>query len=388
LSYCTGDWILSIDADERLEEGGIEKIHKEIDDIHDSIDVFMMGGECNFYFPRIIKKGVKWMGAIHNYPVIAKRKRSNIIIRYGYSPAHKKDPDRAIRILTKEVKNGSGPREIFYLAREYIYRKEYGTAIYWYDQYLQKALWAPEMAEANLQRARAYLSLGNLRKAQQSALEAVRINSNFKEAVLFLASITGPKNSKRWEEFAKTATNEDVLFIRDMEKDSSYYDKLFQRSSDMSRYENIYTQVGSWAKGKCLDVGCGTAELQHHIKDYHGFDFSRRAVTIANNKQVKVGDAYEEDLRGYDTYILLEVLEHLDDLKILKRLPKGKDVIFSVPSFKDPSHMRVYTEESMRERFKPYLDISEVIRFNWDNKWVKGGKETGKYILLCKARIC
>jgi ABC-type glycerol-3-phosphate transport system substrate-binding protein len=39
-------------------------------------------------------------------------------------------------------------------------------------------------------------------------------NVNFKEAILFLAELSGPKNAKRWKEVAESATNEDVLFIR------------------------------------------------------------------------------------------------------------------------------------------------------------------------------
>ena len=62
---------------------------------------------------------------------------------------------------------------------------------------------------------------------------------------------------------------------------------------------------------------------------------------------------------------------------------KGGNIIFSVPSFNDTAHMRTYTEQSMRERFKG-LNIKEVVRFNWHDKWTQG-KDTENYILLVRA---
>ena len=39
-------------------------------------------------------------------------------------------------------------------------------------------------------------------------------NPNFKEAIEFMAEISWEKEGKRWKEFAKTATNDGVLFLR------------------------------------------------------------------------------------------------------------------------------------------------------------------------------
>jgi glycosyltransferase involved in cell wall biosynthesis len=217
LSYCTGDWILSIDADERLEEGGVDKIREAVKHGRYAINVWMDGGECSFQFPRLLRVDPKvyWKGAIHNYPSVIADYSSDVRISYGYSPAHKKDSNRALRILAKEVKAGKGPREIFYLAREYMYRRDWASAVYYYDMYLQRAVWVPEMAEAALRRGEAYWNLGNLKRAQESVVDAIRLNPQFKEAILFMSRITGPKNSKRWKEFASTANNDGVLFVRD-----------------------------------------------------------------------------------------------------------------------------------------------------------------------------
>ncbi len=120
-----------------------------------------------------------------------------------------------MRILLKVVEeNPSCSREKYYLAREYWYRKDYKTAIYWYYKYTSVSTFAPELADAYLMTARCFKELNNYDEARKFCIQAVQINTNFKEAILLLAELSGPKNKKRWVEFANSATNEDVLFVR------------------------------------------------------------------------------------------------------------------------------------------------------------------------------
>ncbi len=223
LSKATGDWILTIDADERLEGGGIEKCKKGIEiaekNNHRAVNChcIAMGGKGEHYQPRLYKRSpdIFWKGKIHNYLNVVENNKSNIVVYYGYSPAHNNDPNRAMRILLKEVKSHPDCiREKFYLAREYGYRNNFVESINWYMEYLKLANWPPEMAEAWFKLAECYFHLGDLENAKFSCIKAISINANFREPILFLANMCGPKNSKRWLEFAKTASNEDVLFLR------------------------------------------------------------------------------------------------------------------------------------------------------------------------------
>ena len=221
LSKCTGDWILIIDADEYLEPGGLEKLRRIIKrtkydcvffeticeadhtDIHKSIRAFRKSA------------GIFWKGRVHNYLTEVDGELSDIKLYYGCSEAHKLDPDRALRILTKVVEEESEcKRERFYLAREYWYRQDYETAIKLYKNYLTKAVWGPEISEAWLMLAKCHWRLKNWDESRACALEAIAVNTQFKEAFIFMANMSGPKNSKRWLEMASTATNDDVLFIR------------------------------------------------------------------------------------------------------------------------------------------------------------------------------
>lgn len=218
LELCTNEWILIIDADEVLEEGGINKIRgliKEGNAFY--FDTVSKTPPHNIHKSiRLFKKGTtRWVGKIHNYLDTQTQESLPISIYYGYSEAHKKDPNRAMRILSKIVKEEPNCiREKFYLAREYYYIKDYKCAIFYYDYYLEVAKWAPEIADAWIMKAYCYWNLGEIDKAKDCALQAIKINANFKEAFVLMSKISGPKNSAKWIELSTLCTNEDVLFIR------------------------------------------------------------------------------------------------------------------------------------------------------------------------------
>jgi len=220
--YATADWLLVIDADEVL-VGGVDplrsavKKHKEAEafrfktvslknqnEVHESIRMHKN------------KTDIMWHGAIHNYlSVNDGPKMDGAEIHYGYSAAHQNDPDRALRILSKVVReNPKCVREKYYLAREFWYRNDPKMAIYYWEYYLETAYWGPEMADAHMMLARAYLSLGDASKAKSEALQAIALNANFREALRFMAKLSGPGNAKRWNAFADSATNEGILFVR------------------------------------------------------------------------------------------------------------------------------------------------------------------------------
>ena len=159
---------------------------------------------------------------------------------------------------------------------------------------------------------------------------------------------------------------------------------------------NIYKSVKDIINSdSILDIGCGTGELSKHFNSdkYQGFDFSIEAIKIAKkNNQDKVfyvGDVYnKDDYLHADWYVMLEVLEHIDDLKVFDNIPKGQNMIFTVPSFGDIAHLRTYDEEYMKDRYKDLIEIQDIQRFNWDfdnNCWSLDCKESDEYILLIKA---
>jgi predicted TPR repeat methyltransferase len=284
-------------------------------------------------------------------------------------------------------------RETYYLAREYWYRKDYTTAAKWYADYLTRATWAPEIADAWLMSARCLWYMQNGDLARDACLQAIKINANFKEAELFMAEMSGPKNSARWKQIAETADNSDVLFVRtsSKEKDSKFYDKLFAEHRDLSRYHAIYQSISAAAENcRVLDIGCGIALLAGYVPWYAGFDFAEQTIAKARaaGRNVWVGNALEKcNYREADLYVATEVLEHIDrDVDVIHNIPSGKRVIFTVPSFDCEGHVRTYDEAKVINLYARLLDIHRISRFVWRNDaWVQSTHKTEPYILLVEA---
>lgn len=158
---------------------------------------------------------VFWEGAIHNALnfLTDYRVPRPVEVSVRYSPAHNLDPDRALRILRKEMaKHPDSTRLAFYLAREYWYRNDYITAIHWYEYYIAlEPTFTGEWAEACLQLCKCYKKLGKMMEARKWCIEAIHINPDFREAHQEMGRLTG---NEAWDKFAIVATNEHVMFIR------------------------------------------------------------------------------------------------------------------------------------------------------------------------------
>lgn len=228
-THSTADWIISIDCDETLHS--YPKLREAIllaeQRKAKAIDVTMIASDNKqtFLFPRVFKNIPEafWNGNIHNHLSILGEKLGDVRITHGYSPAHKYDPDRAFRILKKEVETRpDAVRERFYLGREYWYRKDYENAVVILGKYVQDSVHLAEKAEAFLIMARAYWAMSMAEDARDALLQAIKINANFREALVFMAVIAGKgtgneqweANASQWEKMAETANNKGVLFVR------------------------------------------------------------------------------------------------------------------------------------------------------------------------------
>jgi len=393
LAKCTGDWVLTIDADDTLEPGGIEKIRdiiaKHPEQLCFNVQYKATTGTHSHKIPVLYKKckEVYWKGAIHNHLSVAATIDAGVVINFGYSPAHKLDPDRAFRILKKEVEaNRTAPRNMYYLAREYSYKYDWIHCLYWADEHLKYGKWALELADAHLLKARSLWHLQRGEEARDACLQAIKYNTNFREALLFMSEMVGEINRENWLWMAEVADNSKLLFTREKtEKPAAYYEKIYAQNPEgaSNRYGAIYAEVGAIVgKRTMLDIGCGQGKLSGYIKNYDGFDMAANPYLVA--------DIYTHDYGDYDVYVLLEVLEHLQrDMDVLRKVPSGSEVLFSVPSFDDPSHLRMFTENIVRWRYRDLIDYISITRFNFDSKeqkWRKDITPTKNHILLCRGK--
>jgi len=233
LKKATGDWILSIDADEFLHSWfEVEQaVTLAIEKDHLAVNCKLFAEDSNqlHLFPRLFKRDdrVFWVGDIHNHVSVYGEDVGDVRITYGYSPAHLLDPNRALRILERVCKEDpNAVREKFYLGREYYYRNWFDKAVLILGQYVQKSKYIPEKAEAFLMMSVCYWKLRMGEDSRDACLQAIKLNANFKEAIVHMAMISGEgtgneeweANAKQWRVMAETANNRNVIFVREIAK--------------------------------------------------------------------------------------------------------------------------------------------------------------------------
>jgi len=145
-------------------------------------------------------------------------------------------------------------------------------------------------------------------------------------------------------------------------------------TAEKSPYAKLYFAVEELLTQEeaVFELGCGVGQLAEMLlrKNYNyigGVDFSSKGIEMSRERCKDYFVGFEvKDLTNYkvpdfDTYICLEVLEHVvKDLQILNNLPKGKRLILSVPTFMCRAHVRCFkTEEEVRERYG-FLNIINI----------------------------
>jgi SAM-dependent methyltransferase len=166
-----------------------------------------------------------------------------------------------------------------------------------------------------------------------------------------------------------------------------WYDDMYSKTGEYqcryaeSHYYFLWSVIadrvrGSGARG-VLEVGCGPGQLAAYLLDqgleeYHGFDFSPQAVSMARlnapRGHFEVGDARDSSLYEavrYDVLICTEVLEHIeDDLSVVTNFGSGRRCLCTVPSFDFPSHVRHFRDANeVAERYGPFFEGLDVMTF-------------------------
>ena len=278
LDKCTADWILIIDADEQLKDS-IDSIKRLINSgsMSKQIEgynikylgmIFITNTKTETVSQmRVIKNDpkIRWIYPVHNvlayngspHELRKQCYNSHFEITSGYSPAHLRDPDRSLRILTKHTAlEPDNSDYMYYLAREYIVRKmrsaldkdkesEYlDNIIYWLEKSTAISYykaWTPITAEALYCLALGYIEKLTETKdekywydAMATAAKSIVVLPSFQAPLDFLAisMMELPGRAKfvpaalSWKSIADRATNVDVVFKRPRTKYSINDGKL------------------------------------------------------------------------------------------------------------------------------------------------------------------
>lgn len=240
LSKCDTDYVFSIDADEVLKTP-VSKIKSLINSysfrkylgatVETQTEIELLTQVRIF---RNIEE-IQWVGAIHEILMYNGKTfkdrclKTSFELSSGYSPAHKKDPDRNMRILLNELmKDETNTRAMYYLSREYINRGDLDNALIWLNKYFQIRYfadpWTNELADACYLMAMCYADKGNMKMALSAAVTAVLIMPTYKAPMIMLHTIFEsyyPMASAFWLDMASRANNAGILFNRETQENKN-----------------------------------------------------------------------------------------------------------------------------------------------------------------------
>jgi trans-aconitate methyltransferase len=148
---------------------------------------------------------------------------------------------------------------------------------------------------------------------------------------------------------------------------AEFYDAAIPRLNYRGGYRDLWKRTARLVPpGSVVELGCGPGLLLPYLAGhpYIGLDFSAQSIALAQRSfpraDFRVADI-REPIPEANTYVMNEVLEHLDDdLGLLSSLPPSV-VVLSVPSFDSESHVRFFAKEGSAERrYGRILDIDHV----------------------------
>lgn len=234
--HCTGDWLLIIDGDESLETS-IPTIREMLSQPYmrdrEAIMFYVdTGKEVNDQIRMFRNRhDIEWIGAAHNLPYIigpdgrpermSEIQQSTFKIKAFYSPNHQVDPDRTLRIMTKELQKGPQvlghsqyTRYLYYVAREWMNRRDAFKVVWYLEKYVKIAAPTNEIADAWFLLATCYVDLGELEKGIDACMQSIKYLPQFKAPWALIHNLSAVENKHIWERVFHMASNKGVLFER------------------------------------------------------------------------------------------------------------------------------------------------------------------------------
>jgi SAM-dependent methyltransferase len=132
-----------------------------------------------------------------------------------------------------------------------------------------------------------------------------------------------------------------ALFLKNRKKinnDLDFNKRKFISPATLIDSETTPSMILKYAKGRCIDIGCGDAPLQNLIESqtecYHTLDIESRIDTLTYTSDICNMNVVKD--RDYDFALCLQVLEHVYNpftaMKEINRiLTKNGILILSVP---------------------------------------------------------
>jgi len=231
----TGDWLFILDGDEWFDfdiQMIKNMINSEWTDKFDVLSINVKTDQEETTQPRVFRNNDTiwygddfhnalrfWQNGLKGQAQLFDPKKfykTSLKIIAEYSPAHKKEPDRTLKMIQRTLKaNPYDTRALYYISREWLQRKEPLKALYYLQTYVEVAQPTNEAAEAYFLISTIYADMQIWHKAAKNALMAVGILPSFKQAWQMIHAISHPSLKHYWEPMLKKADNQNVMFVRD-----------------------------------------------------------------------------------------------------------------------------------------------------------------------------
>jgi len=185
-----------------------------------------------------------------------------------------------------------------------------------------------------------------------------------------------------------------------IERDHHYYDLMYQGAPirQKARDEQPWTVLWEAVAKACvvlgqpvIDCGCGDGHLVHYLNKYgsevayKGLDFSSIALERAkaaygdrpNTRFIRATFPDDIPWDTEHTYVFCEVLEHItDDRRCLHQVPILADVILTLPTKDDPSHVRFFKKlNAAIERYRDVIAFEKVYTINGRWHYLQGVRQ-------------
>jgi glycosyltransferase involved in cell wall biosynthesis len=204
----TSDWVAWIDADDVVKHA--ERIRPLLDTAPSNLDGFYWRYEydqdlwgnavCELWRERCVRNNgaFRWEGRVHEVlahqtPCKLSRSRAVIIEHHRNRSRIREKLDRNLEILEAEYARLTtratkpSPRLLFYLGAEYASAGECQRALFFYQQYLNRAGWDDEHYLAQTRVADIFRVQGRFEQAVNADLEALKICPHWPDAYFGLA---------------------------------------------------------------------------------------------------------------------------------------------------------------------------------------------------------
>ena len=164
------------------------------------------------------------------------------------------------------------------------------------------------------------------------------------------------------------------------EKPAEWYTGKYTEGA-MKRYTALYLnaielirQTVPDTDARIIDLGCGVGIFSQMLyeagyQNYLGIDFSAEVIKVAKvnapNQLFLCNDLRDTSIQplytGCTCFVCLEVLEHIkDDMAVLVGVPKGANLIFSLPTADAQAHVRRFkTKEGVYARYSGTINIQK-----------------------------